>query len=238
MNVKLSRIPVSSLGALASSTITISRKPVNSVVANNVLLKAVEDNYTKYFAVFGKRTFSGMGTSVDEGDIYRDEPLRAIKSILKGFSKVSGSSNQKDAIALLDIIEQLGGNIEDMDYGSENQNIDKLISEYDKAENKTRLANVGLTEMYSTFKTRHTDFIALYFQQTDANASLRRQSSASSLRTTLAESLRSYYGLVSAMKNVDGWQALYTELEQVVKAANNMASKPDTTDEASPATEK
>lgn len=236
MKAKLSRFPVSSLGSLASDTITISKKPVNSVVANNALLKEVEDTHTKFFAVFGKRSFSGLGSSVEEGDIYRDEPLRGMKSILKGFSKVSDYPYQKDAIALLDIMDQLGGDIENQDYGSENESLEKLIVEYDKPENTVRLKNLSLTELYSTLKTRHTGFMDLYFQQTDSNAALRRQGSASQLHNALAESLRNYFGLVNAMRNVPGWQALYSELDEVIKAANNKLSDPDKDKPASPTT--
>jgi len=236
MNVKLSRLPVSSLGSLANSTISISHKPAYTVVSNHVLLQKLEETYTNYFAVFGKRAFSGMGTTVEEGDLYRDEPFRGIRSILKGFAKVSGYPFRQEAIDLLSIIDQLGGNIEKLDYASENEKMDKLISEYDKDENKAKLAKLNLTELYAALKTRHTDFKDLYFQQTEANATLHLQSSASALRNELAESLRNYLALVTAMKSIDGWAALYAELTEVAKTANNSVSVPDKTKSATPTT--
>jgi hypothetical protein len=224
MNVKLSRFPVSVLGAMASGTITISHKPVYTVVANHVLLQNVEKCYADFFAVFGKKAFSGMGEPVAEADIYRDEPFRAIKSILKGFGKVTGYVARQEAFDLLSIIDQLGGDFENLSYGDEDEKMDKLITEYDKSENQEKLARLNLTDLYITLKTRHTGFKALYFQQNDSNAALHSMSSATSLRKELAVALRNYLGLVTAMKQVDGWKELYAELNELGKSLNKSVS--------------
>ncbi|MDD3078459.1 MAG: DUF6261 family protein [Paludibacter sp.] len=220
MNVKLSRFQVGALGSIASGTITISHKAAYAVVANHVLLQKVEERYAEFFAVFGKKSYSGLGDSVEESDIYRDESFRGIKSILKGFSKVSDYPFRQEAIDLLNIIEQLGGEIESLNYSEENEKMDKLIAQYDLEENQEKLVKFNLTDLYSTLKTRHSAFKELFFQQNEANASLRNQGTASYLRKDLADALRNYFGLVTAMKSVDGWKELYTELNELAKTIN------------------
>lgn len=230
MKAKLSSLSVSTLGALASGCITVSRKPAYTVVSDNVLLKAVEEEYAAYFLVFDRKVFSGMGSTVAEGDMYRDEPFRAMKSILKGFIKVSGSSLQADAKVLFGIIEQLGSNLDRLEYSEENQKMDKLIAEFDKPENAVRLANLNLTELFATLKTRNAAFLDLFFKQTGMNAELHAMATASSLRDRLSEALRNYLAVVTAMKSVAGWEVLYNELNEVVKKANaTLSSQSDDT---------
>lgn len=237
MIAKLSSLSIGALGALASGCITVSRKPAYTFVADNVLLQVVEEKYSAFFSVFGKKNYSGMGGTVAEADLFRNEPFRGMKSILKGFMKVSGSSLQNDAKELFAIIERLGTDMDKLEYGSENEKMDKLIAEFELRVNSARLTNLNLTEMFTTLKSRHTAFKEMYFIQTGANAELRKMETAISLRGGLAEALRGYLAMVKALKSMDGWSSLDAELNELVKAANNTVTKPgskdDSTDTAS-----
>jgi len=232
MKINLSRLPVKLLGAYAKNVITVSEKPAYTVVSDHVLLNDVKENYADFFAVFGKQGYSGMGEAVKESDLLRDQPFRAIKSILKGFVKVSGYQYRQDASDLLQIIENLSDKIDELSYNAENESLNKLIAEFDKTENTEKLAHLNLTVLYDTLKTRHAEFMTLYLHETEMNAGLRQQESPSSLHSRLCDSLRNYLGLVTAMKMVAGWSGLYAELTELSKAVNksfvNDSEKDDT----------
>ena len=230
MNTKTSRYPLNLLGAFANNVITISEKPENSFVKDHALLAALKSSYADFFEVFGKQTFSGLGKSVEEAYLLRDEPLKAMISILKGFEKITGYPFRQDGVDLLTIIDQYCSDIIDMNYAAETETIDKLISVLDGQVNLEKLARLNLSEVYETLKSRQTGFKSIFFRQTEANAGLRKQKSASSLKAGLIQDLRNYLNLVSAMKYVAGWDTLYAQLNEVAKAANNSVSTSKTTD--------
>lgn len=221
MTVKTSHFPTSVLGSFTNNVITVSEKPVYTVVSNHVLLTELKKSYSSFFEVFGKQTYSGLGKDLEASDNLRDEPLRGIRSILKGFVKVSGYAYHKEAEELLSLMNQYGDEINKMSYSAENESLDKLFAVFDQEQNLTKLAHLNLSELYSTLKSRHADFKTLYYQQTQANAELRQLESASGLRYELNQALRNYLNMVTAMRSVTGWAALYAELNELAKSANN-----------------
>ena len=50
--------------------------------------------------------------------------------------------------------------------------------------------------------------------------------SASAIRRNLEQTLRSYLNLITAMKEVPGWELLYADINELVKAASNSKVKP------------
>lgn len=74
-------------------------------------------------------------------------------------------------------------------------------------------------------KTRHEDFEVQFADQAEANADLRQMTSASAIRKDLEKNLKTYLGLLTAMKEVPGWQLLYSDTNELVKAAKNSEVK-------------
>ena len=75
-------------------------------------------------------------------------------------------------------------------------------------------------------KTKHETFETLFAEQAEANADLRNMTSASAIRRNLEQTLRSYLNLITAMKEVPGWELLYADINELVKAASNSKVKP------------
>jgi acyl-CoA synthetase (NDP forming) len=68
-------------------------------------------------------------------------------------------------------------------------------------------------------KSKHEAFETLFADQAEANADLRQMTSASAIRKDLEKNLKAYLNLLTAMKDVSGWELLYSDTNELVKAA-------------------
>ena len=83
--------------------------------------------------------------------------------------------------------------------------------------NQSKLRTVGLDMTYEELKRKQMDFERLYSEQIEANAELRMEKSASSLRKDLENTLRNYLKYIDAMKSVPNYKELYYELNELLK---------------------
>jgi len=233
MKITLTRQSTSNLGALAARAISTSKKEEYSVVKENPLLVNLETVYGNYFAVYGKQTYSGMGNEVVDADLLRDAPFIGVKTILLGYSKINGYELQQDAEDLYAIFERRGLDLDTYSYADETTEMDKLIEELGTPVNAAKLERLHLTAPFGMMKTGQAKFKTTFSEQASANAQLRKQESASSLRNNLETALRNYLNVVEAMKSVAGWDDLYLELSEIVQAARNSSLQA----KAKPATE-
>ena len=220
MKVTLTRLSTASLGNLAQRCIEISDKSEFTVVKDNPLLVALKTEYASYFGVFGKSTYSGIGLSLAEADNKSDNVFIALKNILSGFARLESPSIANDAQALYDIIQKIGLDIDKQSYASQAEKMDKLIEEFETPENAARFQRLNITYILADQKAAHETFESIYLEQIAANAALRDIPAASSLRHSLEDSLRNYFNLIRAMKSVDGWNRLYSELNELAKTVN------------------
>ena len=75
-------------------------------------------------------------------------------------------------------------------------------------------------------KGKQTAFEEIFAEQAGANADLRQQKSASAIRNNLEETLKSFFGLLTAMKDVADWKLFYNDVNELVKAAKNSKLPP------------
>jgi hypothetical protein len=234
MRITLSHLTNSILGSLADQAITTSRKPQYNVVTNNPLLSTLDTEYTGFIAVFGKQAFSGMGTSVEKADMLRDGAFGGMKTILQGYIKLPGFEYQQDAIDLFSIFQQRGLGLNTFSYADQSTEMDKLISELSKPENRVKLERLHMGNHFETMRTAEADFKNIFSEQLGANASLRMTQSASSTRHNLEAALRNYFGVVEGMKNIIGWKELHTELSELVKTIRNSKQEAKQIDTTAP----
>lgn len=96
-----------------------------------------------------------------------------------------------------------------------------MIEELEKPENTQRIENLTITTAFNDLKKKHQAFETVFAEQAEANADLRTIASASSTRKELEQRLRSYFSLITAMKDMPEWSKLYYDLNEIVKAAKN-----------------
>jgi len=225
MKIELSRLSISILSWLASQIIDESKQENHPMVKDHALLKALETTYEGYFAVYGKKNYSGKGKLVAKASVLRDEAFVGLKFCIYGQTKVSSNSLLSDATDQYKIFKHLGLDLNRQNYSSKAALFSKLIEMLDLPENNAKIKNLHLTELFEILKTTHLNFDKLYFEQIDANAKLRGMETASALRSDLEIAIRNYLNLITAMKQFEGWRNLHAVLNEYVKSARNSHRK-------------
>ncbi len=221
MQITLSRLSNSLLGSLADQTITISRKVKYSVVKDQPLLAMLETEFSRYITVFGKSTFSGLGTTVEKADFKCDSVFLGIKTMLLGMIKLPAFDGQQNAVDLFTVFQNRGLDIHTYSYNDQTIEMDKLISELSTPVNLQKLESLHLTPYFESLKQAQNEFKAIYAEQLAANSNLRLLQSATSIRRNLEAALRNYLSVVEGMKSVNGWAELHAELNELVKSIRN-----------------
>lgn len=221
MKITFNKLSTKDLATLAQRVINASKEGDYKVVENHELLLDVEKQYTDYDKVYTKLTFSGKGQEVADADMARDKAFGVLKSFLRGYTALPSMPHHADAVALFNILQEFGLGLDRLNYSEQTAQMKKLIEELGKPENTEKLTNLNLVTAFDELKTAHVRFENLYAQQAEANADLRSLPSATTIRKNLQASLRNYFRLLTAMKNVPGWEMIYADINELVKGVKN-----------------
>jgi len=221
MKITLTALSTKNLATLAQRIINSSQSGNYTIIEGHPLLLALATSYSTYDAVYTKLTYSGKGKEVAAADKERDAAFSSIKAFLNGYRKLPFAANHTDAEALYIIFKQFGLNLDTLSYSAQTAQLKKLIEELEKPENTQRIENLTITTAFNDLKTKHQAFETVFAEQAEANADLRTIASASSTRKELEQRLRSYFSLITAMKDMPEWSKLYYDLNEIVKAAKN-----------------
>lgn len=238
MKITLSRLGTKNLASLAQRVVNSSKSGKYKIAEEHDFLKALERESAEYDKLYVKLTYSGKGEEITAADMARDKAFYALKLYLKGYKDVPSLPDVTEAAVLYKLMDQYGGNIIKMTYADESAQLKRLIVELDKPENIARLTTLKLKPAYEELKAKQKAFEDLYAEQAEANAELRALPSASSVRARLESALRAYLDLVFAMRSITGWDMLYRDLNEMVKAAaatyKNDKGAPDAKDPKTP----
>lgn len=221
MKISLVRLSTKNLATLAQRVIKSSVRGNYQVVAGHPLLAALQTAYAEYDAVYAKETYSGKGTDVVAADYERDLAYSHLKSFLNGYRKLASAPNWEAAESLYQVFKTFGLEIDRMSYSSQSAQMKKLIESLELPENSQKLTDLWLQVAFGEMKTKQDAFEVLFAEQAEANADLRNMTSASAIRRNLEQILKSYLNLLSAMKDVPGWELFYADINEHVKAARN-----------------
>lgn len=136
--------------------------------------------------------------------------------------------NYQSAEDLYSVFKTFGLNLDRLSYSSQSAQMKKLIEALESQENQQKIALLSLDPAFMEMKTKHENFEALFADQAEANADLRQMTSVSAIRKDLEKNLKSYLNLLTSMKDVSGWELLYSDTNELVKAAKNSDLKPQT----------
>jgi hypothetical protein len=221
MKITLTALSTKNLATLAQRIINSSQSGNYTIIEGHPLLLALATSYSTYDAVYTKLTYSGKGKEVATADKERDAAFSSIKAFLNGYRKLPFAANHTDAEVLYTVFKQFGLNLDTLSYSAQTAQLKKLIEELEKPENMQRIENLTITTAFNDLKTKHQAFETIFAEQAEANADLRTIASASSTRKELEQRLRSYFSLITAMKDMPEWSKLYYDLNEIVKAAKN-----------------
>lgn len=221
MKITLPTLSTKNLATLAERLINSSKSGKYVIIENHPLLLSLESTYANYDTVYTKSTYSGKGKDVAQLDKERDLLFSTLKNYLAAHSKLISLPLYDEAAKLYEIFRKYGLNLDRLSYSEETALLKKLIEELEKIENQNYIGNLNLTAAFDNLKEKHQEFEIVFAEQAEANADLRKLSSATSSRKELENRLRAYINLITAMKDLPDWQTLYLDLNEIVKAAKN-----------------
>ena len=192
LRISFTRISTKNLDYLGEQTIALSEKNSNQEVINNPLFEQVKTVRLNYNLIVIKKTYSGLGSELQNDDIARDKLFSAFVRIIDGFAAFDGSGKQASAQLLQNIISETGSSVTGLSYTEESVVINKLIERLAAPEAANAVSAIGAVEEVAKLTEVQKRFDALYTEQLDANSDLRQQPSASSMRKELENALRSY----------------------------------------------
>jgi len=221
MKITLSKLSTKDLATLAQRTINVSDSGTYAVITAHPLLAELKLKYADYDAVYAKQIYSGKGKDVANADKERDTSFSNLKAFLNGYRKLSSVANQQSAEDLYQVFKLFGLELYKMSYSSQTAQMKKLIEELEKPDNNKKINDLKLQTAFDEMKDKQIAFEQIFAEQAGANADLRQQKSASGIRKDLEETLKSFLGLVTAMKDLTDWKLFYAEVNELVKAAKN-----------------
>lgn len=235
LRVNYNELSTKVLGNLSNRTIeVISPVYQSGVLQHNPLVEVLIATNKSYQAIVIKNTYSGLGNPVAQADLVRDKVYRNLRRMLQGMAGFNDTPKGKAAAALLTVFEE-AGDIYGLSYADENVVMQTLIKHLDEPVNLGHLSTVMAKDEYDALKQAQAAFEAISAEQTDANSALRQKQSASGARRALHQALRDIFSLVSAMKNVAGWEDLYHDLNELIKEARQSNRKPSKGESEPPA---
>ncbi|REC53246.1 hypothetical protein DRF62_14380 [Chryseobacterium piscium] len=221
MKITLSKLSTKDLATLSQRIINSSESGNFPVISNHPLLTDLKTMFADYDEVYTKQIYSGKGVNVAEADKERDIAFRSLKNFLNGYQKMATMPNYNLAEDLFEIFKTYSLNLDKMSYSSQTAQMKKLIEELETSENIQKLNALLLLPSFNEMKAKHEAFELLFAEQAGANANLRQMKNASAIRRDLERILKSFLGLITAMKDVQDWKLLYADLNELVKAAKN-----------------
>lgn len=228
MKITLSKLSTKDLATLSQRIINSSESGNFPVISDHPLLTDLKTMFADYDEVYTKQIYSGKGVNVAEADRERDNAFRVLKNFLNGYRKMTTLSNYQFAEDVFQIFRLYGIDMDKESYSRQTAQMKKLIEELETSENIQKLNALSLLPAFNEMKSKHEAFELIFAEQAGANANLRQMKNASVIRRDLEKILKSFLGLITAMKDVQDWKLLYADLNELVKAAKNSTlNKPE-----------
>ena len=156
-----------------------------------------------------------------EADRERDVAYTSMKAFLNGYRQLPAAPNYQAAVDLYEVFKTFGLDIDRLSYSSQTAQMRKLIEAIETRGNMQKIALLSLETAFANMKSKQEAFETLFSEQAEANADLRNMTSASAIRADLEKNIKAYINLLTAMKEVPGWELLYNDTNELVKAAKN-----------------
>jgi len=221
MKIALTKLSTKDLATLAQRILSNIQSGKYPVITNHPLTATLQTSYTAYDSVYTKQIYSGKGKDVATADHERDLAYKNIKAFLNGYRQLPSAPNYKLAEELYSVFKTFGLDLDRLSYSSQTAQMKKLIETLETPENQQKLTFLSLNPAFTEMKTKHEAFETVFANQAEANAELRQMASASAIRRDLEKNLKIYLNLLTAMKEVPGWELLYNDTNELVKAAKN-----------------
>lgn len=226
MKITLARLSTKDLATLAQRILSNIQSGKYPVISNHPLTATLQSSYNDYDQVYAKQIYSGKGKDVAAADHDRDVAYTNLKGFLNGYRQLPSASNYQLAEDLYQVFKTFGLDLDRLSYSSQTAQMKKLVEALELPVNAQKITSLSLDAAFADMKGKHEAFEAQFADQAEANADLRQMTSASAIRKDLEKNLKTYLNLLTAMKDVPDWKLLYSDTNELVKAAKNSDIKP------------
>lgn len=151
-----------------------------------------------------------------EADKKRNEAYILLKYYLKNYCLTTLLPHYKSAVALYEVFKQFGLDLATYNYAEQTAQLTKLIEAL-SIEEYPPLTNLALLPTFEDLKQKQKVFESLYFEQAEANATLRQTQSATSIRKNVEKVLRDYLAYLTIFKDNPEYKTLYGDIQQIIK---------------------
>ncbi|MDO4224717.1 MAG: DUF6261 family protein [Bergeyella zoohelcum] len=167
---------------------------------------------------------SSVTSSLEDADAKRDQAIRVIDRLLKGYVEIPVETLKAHAKKLWEVFEKYGVKITSESYSNESNLINSLLTEFEASDLQPSITALsGMTEAIAELKTSQTHFAEVRKAYDQALSLQENAESASSLRKPVLELInKKIVPYLVAMKIVQAekYKTFADETSQVIESVN------------------
>ena len=218
------------VSGITLDVLNISKQSSAPGIAENPLLKAIEDTHAPFHQAVLREPTTKVGKELTKRNRKRIKMANALRGLLRQITKFSNTTRSEPAEAILKEWDKLINPTSGNDYDEVSAYMSKLIALLKSESLQPHFTLLSLADAVTDVETAETDFQTLYMEQTRANAELRLQGSATQHRPAVEKALGNYLKFITVMRGQPGYDVLYSKLNEAIKTAKK-ASKKQTPEE-------
>ena len=218
MKTMLSIYSTKGLDTIARNVVYATRQNSREEAKTNVLFLNVENELNAYSPLVLKAVTTGLSKEENAAMQRVQSNYNRLKKMVDAYAELPDTDKGKAAVALQAVIKR-AGKLYRQNKGNVSASVENLLAELLKPEPATHIETLGLATETEELRAAKTEFDTVSGKRLDARSDLRQAGNASAGRRKLEKALKNYLRFVTAMRDVDGWQDLYSDLNEVMKAA-------------------
>ena len=223
MNKLNTSVKVTELGDTALRLVKAFKAVV--AVQNDAFLTKTFAEIEKQATVMTSAVKSDPALSkLEEADAQRDQAIRVLDKLLKGYENIPLENLKAHAKKLRDIFKKYGVKITGENYASQSTLINSLLGDFSATELKPSIeALAGVKEALAEIQTKQNAFAALRSDYEKAQVSQKEKSSATSLRKPLLELINKKavpYLVAMSVAQPELFKNLTAEASEIITSTN------------------
>ena len=223
MNKLNTSVKVTELGDTALRLVKAFKAVV--AVQNDAFLTKTFAEIEKQATVMTSAVKSDQALSkLEEADAQRDQPIRVLDKLLKGYENIPLENLKTHAKKLAEIFKKYGVKITGENYASQSTLINSLLGDFSATELKPSIeALAGVKEALAEIQTKQNAFAALRSDYEKAQVSQKEKSSATSLRKPLLELINKKvvpYLVAMSIAQPELFKNLTAEASEIITSTN------------------
>ncbi len=218
MKTNLSIYSTKGLDTIGRNVVHVTLQNAQEAAKTNVLFLKAENELNAYSPLVLKAFTTGMGKEENAAMKLVQSNYRRFTKMVEAHAEFPDTEKGKAAVALQPVIKR-AGKLYNEKKGHVSASVENLLAELAKPEFTAHIVTLGVVPEAEALRAAKTAYDDVSVKRLDAKSDLRQTDSATIGRKKLEKALRNYLAFVTAMRGVEGWEDLYSDLNEVMKAA-------------------